>query len=301
MYPVLQIEDNAPDLPEQLGTKRKFWLHIGEQVYLFKIGRPGTGENWAEKVAAELCTLLGLPHAYYELAVWKHEKGVLSPAFVPRDGRLIMGNELLAAIHTDYPTHQIRRVRDYTLGRIQALLSLGEIRLPLEWEPPDASIRSAFDVFIGYLLLDAWIANQDRHHENWGMINYQGCIHLAPSYDHAASLGQNETDEARRERLATRDRGRHISRYVQKARSAIYAKKTDTTPLATIDAFQLAARKRLPAARCWLDRLHAITSSDCQGIFGQIPATEISETAAHFALTMLELNQSRLLHGELKP
>ncbi len=37
---------------------------------------------------------------------------------------------------------------------------------------------------------------------------------LAPSYDHAASLGQNETDEARRERLATRDRGRHISRQI---------------------------------------------------------------------------------------
>ena len=129
MYLITAIEDDAPEFPEQLGTKRKFWLHIGEQRYLFKIGRPGTGENWAEKVAAELCTLLGLPHAYYELAVWKHEKGVLSPVFVPRDGRLIMGNELLGEIHTDYPTHQIRRVRDYTLGRIQALLSLDEIRL----------------------------------------------------------------------------------------------------------------------------------------------------------------------------
>ena len=88
---------------------------------------------------------------------------------------------------------------------------------------------------------------------------------------------------------------------MQKARSAIYAKETDTTPLATIDAFQFAARKRPPAARCWLDRLQAITPGDCQGIFGQIPTTEISETAVHFALTMLELNQSRLLHGELKP
>ncbi len=62
MYPITSIEDDAPEFPEQLGTKRKFWLHIGEQRYLFKIGRPGTGENWAEKVAAELCTLLGLRH-----------------------------------------------------------------------------------------------------------------------------------------------------------------------------------------------------------------------------------------------
>ncbi|MGH6635180.1 MAG: hypothetical protein ACRED0_03285 [Gammaproteobacteria bacterium] len=111
-----------------------------------------------------------------------------------------MGNELLAEIHTDYPAHQVRRVNDHTLGRIHALLSHAEIQLPLDWAPPDTSIRSAFDVFIGYLLLDAWIANQDRHHENWGVINYGDGIHLAPSYDHAAALGQNETDEVRKER-----------------------------------------------------------------------------------------------------
>lgn len=212
-----------------------------------------------------------------------------------------MGNELLAAIHTDYPAHQIRRVREHALGRIHALLSHTEIRLPLDWGPPDASIGSAFDVFIGYLLLDAWIANQDRHHENWGVINYQGRIHLAPSYDHAAALGQNETDEARKDRLATHDRGRHISRYVQRARSAIYEKKTDTTPLLTIDAFRLAARKRPKAARYWLDRLQVISRSACQGIFGQIPPTEISETAMQFAMTMLEINQNRLLYGERTP
>ena len=47
-YPIIEITDNIPELPEQLGTKEKFWFHIDDGLYLFKIGRPGTGENWAE-------------------------------------------------------------------------------------------------------------------------------------------------------------------------------------------------------------------------------------------------------------
>jgi hypothetical protein len=301
MYPVIFIADNAPELPEQLGNKEKFWLHMDERLYLFKIGRPGTGENWAEKVASELCALLGLPHADYDFALWKDKKGILSPAFHPKDGRLIMGNELLAGIHTDYPEHQNRGVKDHTLGRIHALLSQAEIRPPLDWEPPDTAIHSAFDVFIGYLLLDAWIANQDRHHQNWGLLNCQGCIHLAPTYDHAASMGQNETDETRRERLTTRDRGRHISHYVGKARSAIYERKTETKPLLTIDAFRQAAHKHPEAARIWLERLGAIRREDCQAVFEKIPPAEISPSAIEFALALLELNQKRLLDRELLP
>ena len=59
-YPIIQIPDDAPELPEQQGTKIKYWLHLNERKHLFKIGRENTGENWAEKVACELCTLLGL-------------------------------------------------------------------------------------------------------------------------------------------------------------------------------------------------------------------------------------------------
>jgi hypothetical protein len=226
---------------------------------------------------------------------------VLSPAFVPKDGRLVLGNELLAEIHTGYPAHELRQVRDHTLGRIHALLSHPQVGLPMDWGRPSAAIDTAFDVFVGYLLLDAWIANQDRHHENWGLINFAGHIHLAPSYDHAASMGQNETDEMRKERLTTRDRGRHISSYVERARSAIYGRKTDTKPLFTIDAFLSAARKRPAAARFWLDRLQRITRHDCQAIFAQIPAGEISATAIEFALTLLELNQKRLFVAEIAP
>lgn len=295
MYPIVELDDLVFDFPEQLGTKEKFWLRLNERLALFKIGREGTGENWAEKIAAELAQSLHIPHAQYDLAVWHGRKGVVSPAFVPEGGRLILGNELLAAVHTDYPQESVRGVRDHTLGRVFALLSAEKIGFPPAWKSPSDQIKTAFDLFLGYLMLDAWIANQDRHHENWGLISNSGLIYLAPSYDHAASLGQNETDENRRIRLTTADAGRHICSYVTKARSAIYESKISAKPLLTLDLFRKAAERSPKAAKAWLEQLRNVPDNVAQEIFDQLPPAEISPIGKEFALTMLKLNKSRLL------
>ena len=83
---------------EPLGTKRKFWFHddSDNMKKLFKIGRPNTGENWVEVVVAEICNLLNIPHANYEFAIWNEKEGTITTSFVPKDHRLIHGNELLA-------------------------------------------------------------------------------------------------------------------------------------------------------------------------------------------------------------
>ncbi len=70
-YPIIHVPDDASTQLEQLGTKAKFWYRdeTGDSV-LFKVGRPGTGENWAEKVCCEICKMLNLPHA----EPWKHSQ-----------------------------------------------------------------------------------------------------------------------------------------------------------------------------------------------------------------------------------
>jgi hypothetical protein len=93
-------------------------------------------------------------------------------------------------------------------------------------------VRTAVGVFIGYLLLDAWIENTDRHHENWGIIvspDTQAQPTLAPTFDHASSMGSHETDETRSARLETRDRGYSVDAYVEKADSALYATMSEST------------------------------------------------------------------------
>jgi len=295
MFPVITLADHAHDSPEPLGTKEKYWLRIDDRQYLFKVGRPGTGENWAEKIAAELAELLGLPHAHYDFAVWRGQKGVLSPRIVPEGSRLSLGNESLSDIYAGYPKDEVGRVPDHTLDRIHALLTDREIGSPPDWDPPSDGITTAYDLFLGYLLLDAWIANQDHHHENWGLIHHQGRVYLAPTFDHAASLGQNETDDTRQDRLTTKDRRRHISAYVEKARSAIYESETDKKPLPTLTLFQKAAAKSPKAARVWLDRLRQIPENIYQDLFDQLPPDETTPLAKKFALALLALNKKRLL------
>ena len=46
------------------------------------------------------------------------------------------------------------------------------VGFPPIWKVPH-SFTDARDLFVGYLLLDAWIGNGDRHHENWGFIRRQ--------------------------------------------------------------------------------------------------------------------------------
>jgi hypothetical protein len=303
MYPVITVPDEAGDILEQLGTKPKFWFSDGQASYLFKLNRSKsedpTGEDWSEKVVSELWELLGLPHARYELARWKNQNGVASLIFAPPGGRWLAGNEVLIHVDKGYPKEKFYRVRQHTLRLVLAIIRQDVIRPPLNWNP-FGSVVSGLDVFIGYLMLDAWVANQDRHHENWGFIvSPERTIHLAPTFDHASSLGWNETDGTRTQRLTTRDSRRSIDRYVERAFSAFFSSPSSDKPMSTFDAFTEAAKLRPQAASAWLERLSKISDNDVRAIFDQLPSDRISNAARNFAMKILELNQKRLLELEV--
>ena len=119
MYKVVKISSKYEI--EQLGTKEKFWVKNSEEdiKQLFKIGREGTGENWAEKVACDLAELIGLPHAHYELAQYEDRLGSLCDSLVSDDERLIHGNELMVKIvDSNYPADQTYKLRDYKIERL---------------------------------------------------------------------------------------------------------------------------------------------------------------------------------------
>jgi len=94
--------------------------------------------------------------------------------------------------------------------------------------PPDApavSGMSAYDVFCGYLVLDALVANSDRHDHNWAVFLRPTLQDerpaLAASYDHASSLGFNLRDERRdrfvAEGTVSRFAGRGVARRFEHA------------------------------------------------------------------------------------
>lgn len=297
-FPITTVSPDSSTQLEQLGTKAKFWYQFDEgQKALFKEGRPGTGENWAEKVCCELARALGLPHAEYDLALWRGKKGVISPSLVPKNGGLILGNELLAKVDKSYETAARYKTTQHILRRVIAVLQQSTITIgtPTGWDCPP-QVSDAVGVFAGYLLLDALVCNQDRHHENWGLIaTPEHGLTLAPTFDHASSLGRNETDDTRRSRLNTKDKGYSVESYVAKARSGFFENKSSTKAMSTMDAFRECAKANPSAAQYWLDRLYAINEADFSAILANIPDDFISSEARDFSNAMLCINRNRLL------
>jgi hypothetical protein len=151
-FEIVDVPDDAAQAEEAMGTKFKFWYPDPKRGdCLFKQARANTGEDWAEKIAAELCQSLGLPHAKYELATWKNTPGTISPRAIPEDATLFHGNDILARLVSDYPCAQGYRVSQHTLEIVLQALSEKIVQLPPNWNPPN-EINSAVDTFVGYLL-----------------------------------------------------------------------------------------------------------------------------------------------------
>ncbi|GAA3106051.1 hypothetical protein GCM10010520_58500 [Rhizobium viscosum] len=282
-FPIVDVESEI-EVIEYLGTKEKFWFKRDGKLQLLKFGREETGENWAEKIACELCQLLALPHAHYDFARFKGKLGVLTPKMNEDGSDLILGNQLMDPAP---PTNEGTRYkyRGHTVSRVlEALKSTDD---------PELSVRT----FSGYLMLDAWIGNGDRHNENWGLVRNpeRRTVSLAPTFDHASSLGRELRDEVRAERLKTRDKRYSVEAYAARTRSGLYEEQTNSQPLYTINAFKIACSIGKSNMDFWLDKLSAVSEADVSGIFKRVPTALISNEASAFAIAMLEINKQKLL------
>ena len=176
----VDVSDWCEDLPEQAGSSK------GGVRWLVEPGRPDDlwlhkdvpvhqngsvrSTDWAELIASRVGESLGVPCARTRLCWRAGKRGSLS-----YNVRL-----------SDY---------DFVAGG------------PPESFAGDGS-WSGFDVFVGFLILDAIIANQDRHEDNWAVLRAQlstGRDLLAASYDHGSSLGHNLLDSKREAMLRNRE------------------------------------------------------------------------------------------------
>ena len=297
---IIRIDRSRSQLVEPLGSKPKFWFHDGKRRLLFKADDRGTGEDWAEVVACHLCELIGLPHVEYELAAEYDGEQRIRPGVVCENMAyepvvLELGNQLLLAADPQYPLAQRFKVRQHTVEAVCDIMA----HLAL---PPDelmgnapAGVESALDVFTGYVMLDAWIANQDRHHENWGALRDGRKLRLSPTFDHGAALARNLLDIERNERLKTKDRNRTVVAFAGRGRSAFYATPEDSRALELREAFQTFARRAPGAAQAWLDRLRGVNQSEMTRILERVPRERMSDTCKQFTLELLLTNQQRLL------
>lgn len=305
-FPVRRLTFATPDFYEQLGTKEKFWIkwRNDRHRYLFKFSRENTGEHWSEKVAEQLCDCLDIPHAEYELSVIKrpdseeYRVGVLSKNIVPENWNMIMGNEFLYNYAPEvYPKADgcIKHIQEHTIDMVYSAFNEHSLK-----KPPACLLGiDAWGIFCGYLMLDALISNQDRHHENWAVLrDNENHIYLCPSYDHAASLGRELSDENRQTRLNTKDNKHSVPFFVKRARSELFENTTDKKPLKTTEAFYLASSKQPDIKEFWCKKLSLITPDFIDSLFEKFPSGFISEQAKKFAKSVIIENKKRILNDE---
>jgi len=199
-WPVVEASGWRLAGEEPAGLQVHTWLaHPDhERTWLFKQRQPAEPgpfhEDLTEKAAAEIGRRLGVPCATVELAERHEQRGCLVEDLRLSDwedqpGQVLLQPYASGAEHLVNPGHSIDNIR-------RALAGMES--------PPAAShleAFSAFDVFSGYLVFDALIANTDRHDRNWAVLRrppgQQGQDLLCGSFDHASSLGFNVTDDKR--------------------------------------------------------------------------------------------------------
>ena len=285
---------------ETLGTKPKRWLRdAGGDTWLMKdttfsrLHDGSTirkGDDWSERVACGVAEALGLPAARVELAFKRGTDerllGVISrDMLVGADGsrihgpeELIDGNELL-----DEPVTVGNR-GGYTVEAVRG--ALNGVLAPRE-SPEGAT---AWDVFVGYLLLDAVIGNTDRHEENWAVISGPEGLRLAPTFDHASCLGFQLDDGQRVDRLLTRDRGYTPEAYADRARTPFAGQPHPVDVVA-----QALVMSATGSNLHWFGRCADIDAL-ARPIWA-IPAERMSAPAREFAERVLTRNCQRLLDG----
>lgn len=163
------------------------------------------------------------------------------------------------------------------------LPSTGTCPLP-GFDGADHGIRFQF---AGYLILDALVNNTDRHHGNWAVTRgTDGAVHLAPSFDHASSLGFSERPERKQWLL---DEGR-VADWLDKGRT-----KFDGAPGPMSVAADAAALLSDRGRQKWRERVGSVSADRLSLTLAPMPNPPMSQVDRNFASEVLRINRERLL------
>lgn len=216
-------------------------------------------------------------------------RGALSLNLRPRGYEMHSGAVLLSDLLEDYipgavnprgrPGHSLLNIR-------RVLESAGS---PPEFAGPVG--MTGFDVFAGVLVMDAWIANRDRHDENWSILvpyDPSGQRRLSGSYDQAGCLGFNLLD-ARKSEMMTSGR---LQAWACNGTAWRFEHSVKPCSLVTLAAQGLALASDA-AKRHWLTTLSDITDNVVADLLSRLPI--LSEVSRTFAVDVLRTNRKRLL------
>jgi hypothetical protein len=297
-FPIIDVSSWEVVDIETSGAEEKYWLAkpgTGER-WLFKSitikGKIRNGEDWAEKSVAHLGALLGIPCAVIEMATRNGAPGCVGADLRPASYQLQPGRVLLEERQVPGYVHQMGKTHPgHSVENIQTALA-GAAPPPGGGLPFDAT---AFDVFAGFLVLDAWVANMDRHDHNWAVLSPTtasgGALRLCGSYDHGNSLGFNVTEAKRQGRLADRAA---MERWCLRGTAQRFECRPDGGRLSLVELAVKALRLTSPTARVhWPQQVSKVDQAQVLEILARVP--RMSDAARSFAMSVLDINRRRIL------
>ena len=287
-YRIVEVKPEWVIDREDMGTKTKFWYRDPDDNanWLFKYPRQNTGEHWAEKIAAEVASVLGIRHAKVELARFEGDRGSATESFARGGRALYHGNQMLERIVSGYEPRRRFRQSQHTLANIFEVMDRVFAR-------SETAIRAKRTI-ASYTVLDALIGNTDRHHENWGLLlrrqDYSLRGFVALSFDHASSLGRELLDN-RRDRFLKENR---LGSYAEKGRGAIYWSEKDRYGPSPLELVRRAARDYSALFCPVLLKLAELDENVFFKIVERIPPDWMTSSAREFAVKLLCYNYRQL-------
>lgn len=241
------------------------------------------GEDWAEKISYEVAKMINVPAAVTELATTIRRRdgqrvtGSMSRDFRPVHWQRSPGASLLAEQNDAFDADSCRG---------HGLQAIREVLRKAGGPPGPYESWSAFDVFAGYLVLDAWIANTDRHPHNWAVLQApNGAVSLAPSFDHGSALASGDGDARRAKILSV-----GVAQWCERG----MATRFDTErPLTLVELAAHGLRlATLDARRHWREQISQVDGGLCENIVARIP--DLSDSTRTFIHEVLIINRRRL-------
>jgi len=306
-YPVVNVRPEWLQDPdsmniEYMGSKPKFWFQSNiRKRRLFKYPiRRDSGEHWAEKIASEVAGALGVSCARVELAAFENTpnelaslvgyRGSVSEEFTEENDRLIHGNELLRLVEPNYDAKATRfHQPHHTLNNIWSVFD--------DVFSNTAENTAAKRRFSEYLTLDALIGNTDRHHENWGLIiRYDESdfrIFIAPSFDHASSLGHGLHDRRRNSLLSEGRLAAYVARSGRRGSGGIYWSSDEHAP-SPLELVRRAARTYPSLFDSSKARIQELDENSFDDIVRRIPQDWMTPPARELAVALLLHNLNEL-------
>jgi hypothetical protein len=240
----------------------------------------------SEVAASRLAKSVGLPAAECRFAVFGGENGVVSKNVTPSGFDLHDGEAYLHEVDgyvrrrprldpDGRPKGYLRLDEGYTLEAVEQVLD------GVDGPPQHEPTMTAFEVFAGYLALDALIANTDRHPRNWALLESRrdGDRYLAPTYDHGTALGSGMSDERR----STRD----PVAFCRRGRANAFTPRGQSLVDLAHAAFERSQDW------LWRDRFSSLSDAQLRGAL-EAPPGRLSEVASRFIEQVLIINRRRL-------